>query len=167
MVGGYDGTTLDPRVLGTTDGRHFRVAARLPVPVRYAATAAVGGLIWVFGGETATGATDVIQRVDPAVGAVAVIGRLPAPVRGAAALALGGRIYVAGGVAAQGTSGAVLEFDPASRRVPAAGRLPVPAGYAGATVSGGVGYLVGGEEGTPEWARPKQATWITEPDAPG
>ena len=42
MVGGYDGTILDPQVLATTDGRHFRVAARLPVPVRYAATAAVG-----------------------------------------------------------------------------------------------------------------------------
>ncbi len=50
VVGGYDGTILDPQVLATTDGRHFRVAARLPVPVRYAATAAVSGLIWVFGG---------------------------------------------------------------------------------------------------------------------
>ena len=66
LVGGYDGTRLDPQVLGTADGRHFRVAARLPVPVRYAATAAAGGLIWVFGGQTAAGPTDVIQRVDPA-----------------------------------------------------------------------------------------------------
>ena len=53
VVGGYDGTVLDPQVLATTDGQHFRVAARLPVPVRYAGTAAAGGLIWVFGGQTA------------------------------------------------------------------------------------------------------------------
>ena len=39
VVGGYDGTTVDPQVLATTDGRHFRVVARLPVPVRYAGTA--------------------------------------------------------------------------------------------------------------------------------
>ena len=65
---------LDPQVLVMTDGRHFRVAARLPVPVRYAATAAVAGLIWLFVGETAGGATDAIQRVNPATGAAAVVG---------------------------------------------------------------------------------------------
>jgi len=44
LVGGYDGATTDPRVLATTDGRHFQVAARLPVLVRYAGTAAVADL---------------------------------------------------------------------------------------------------------------------------
>ena len=58
LVGGYDGTTVDPQVLATTDGQHFRVAARLPVPVRYAGTAAVAGLIWVFGGQTGGGRRD-------------------------------------------------------------------------------------------------------------
>ena len=43
VVGGYDGTIVDPQVLATTDGQHFRAAARLPVPVRYAGTAAVAG----------------------------------------------------------------------------------------------------------------------------
>ncbi len=156
VVGGYDGATLDPEVLATRDGRHFRVAARLPVPVRYPAVAAAGGVIWVFGGQTAasgSGATDVIQRVDPVTGAAAVAGHLPRPVAGAAVISLGGRIYVAGGVTAQGTSRAVFGFDPATARVSAAGELPVPAGYAGAAVSGGVGYLVGGEDG----ARPVPA----------
>ena len=92
VIGGYDGTRLDPEVLATRDGRHFRVAARLPVPVRYAATAAAGGLIWVFGGQTtAGGPTDVIQRIDPATGAATVAGHLPRPVQGAAALSLGGQ----------------------------------------------------------------------------
>ena len=141
VIGGYDGSRLDPEVLATRDGLHFRVAARLPVPVRYAAMTAAGGLIWVFGGQTAAGPTDVIQRINPATGAAAVVGHLPRPVQGAAALSLGGQVYVAGGA---GTPD-VLRFDPVTSRVSAAGELPVPVGYAAAAVTGGVGYLVGGE----------------------
>ena len=149
VVGGYDGTTVDPQVLATTDGQHFRVAARLPVPVRYAGTAAMDGLIWVFGGQTmadGSTATDVIQRVDPATGAAAVVGHLPQPVQGAAAISLDGRIYVAGGMMAGQANPTVFQFDPATSRVTAAGQLPVPVGYAGAAVAGGVGYLIGGED---------------------
>ncbi len=142
VIGGYDGTRLDPEVLATRDGLHFRVAARLPVPVRYAATAAAGGLIWVFGGQTAAGPTDVIQRIDPATGVATVAGHLPRPVQGAAALSLGGQIYVAGGAG----TGEVLRFDPVTSRVSAAGQLPVPVGYAAAAVTGGIGYLIGGED---------------------
>ena len=43
VLGGYDGSTLDPQVLATTDGVRFRVAARLPVPVRYAGGVRVRG----------------------------------------------------------------------------------------------------------------------------
>ena len=150
LVGGYDGTTVDPQVLATTDGRHFRVAGRLPVPVRYAGAAAAAGRIWVFGGQTTAGgsaATDVIQRVDPASGAAAVAGHLPQPVAGAAVFSLGGQIYVAGGATATGTSRTVYRFDPATSRVSVAGELPVPAAYAAAAVTGGTGYLLGGEDG--------------------
>ncbi len=146
MVGGYDGTTLNPEVLATADGVHFRVAARLPVPVRYAATAAAGGLIWVFGGQTAVGPTDVIQRVDPATGAAAVVGHLPHPAAGAAAITLGGQIYVADGATAAGTSRTVRRFDLATSQVTAEGQLPVPVVYA--VVAGGAGYLIGGEDGS-------------------
>jgi DNA-binding beta-propeller fold protein YncE len=161
VVGGYDGTTWDPQVLATTDGQHFRVAARLPVPVRYAAMAAADGLIWVFGGQAAAGPTDVIQRIDPATGAAAVTGHLPRPVQGAAALSLGGQVYVAGGAG----TGDVLRFDPATSRVSAAGELPVPVGYAAAAVADGLGYLVGGEDN----GRPVPAVTIFRlvPDAAG
>jgi hypothetical protein len=147
LIGGYDGTTLNPAVLATTDGRRFRVAARLPVPVRYAAAAASPGSIWVFGGQTASGATDVIQRIDLADGAAVVAGHLPRPLQGAAAISLGGRIYVAGGATAGAVSQVIYRFDPATSRVTPAGTLPVPVAYAAGTVSGGVGYLIGGEDG--------------------
>jgi hypothetical protein len=147
LIGGYDGTTLNPAVLATTDGRHFRVAARLPVPVRYAAAAASPGAIWVFGGQTASGATDVIQRIDLADGTAVVAGHLPRPLQGATAISLDGRIYVAGGATAEAVSQVIYRFDPATSRVTPAGMLPVPVAYAAGTVSAGVGYLIGGEDG--------------------
>jgi hypothetical protein len=148
VIGGYDGTRWDPQVLATGDGQRFRVAARLPVPVRYAAVAAAAGQIWVFGGQTPTGATNVIQRISPSTGRASVAGHLLAPVQGAVALVLGGQIYLAGGVVAGATSPIVYRFDPATSTVNAAGRLPVPVAYAAGTVMGSVGYVIGGEEGS-------------------
>lgn len=147
VIGGYDGASLIPQVLATTDGRRFRVVARLPVPVRYPAVAAGAGVIWVFGGQTASGATDVIQRINPATGAAAVVGHLPQPLQGAAGIVLDGQVYVAGGAAAGLTSSMVYRFDPATSSVTAVGHLPVPVAYAAAATSGDVGYLIGGQDG--------------------
>jgi hypothetical protein len=173
LVGGYDGTTDSPSVLATGDGQHFRTAARLPVPVRYAAVAALGTQIWVFGGETANGPTSAVQRIDPGTGQASVAGHLPQPVEGASAVALDGQVYVAGGQVAAGsgaagapapltTSRSVLILDPGTGRLSPAGQLPVPVAYAGAavvagpgvrgpgvrgTAVGGTAYLVGGNDG--------------------
>jgi DNA-binding beta-propeller fold protein YncE len=165
LVGGYDGTTYSPGVLATTDGQHFRTAARLPVAVRYAAVAALGPHIWVFGGETASGPTSMVQRIDLGAGRAAVAGHLPRPVEGASAFVLGRRVYIAGGQvtaapapgaaspsAPLATSRAVLSFDPATGGTATAGQLPVPVAYAGVAVLGGTGaggtaYLLGGNNG--------------------
>jgi outer membrane protein assembly factor BamB len=134
-------------VLATTDGRHFKVAARLPVPVRYAAAAAGPGGIWVFGGQAASGATDVIQRIDPANGTAVVAGHLPRPLQGAATIIMNGQIYVAGGATTGAVSSVIYRFDPATSRLMPAGVLPVPVAYAAGAVAGGVAYLIGGEDG--------------------
>ncbi|MDR0341930.1 MAG: hypothetical protein LBI49_02245, partial [Nocardiopsaceae bacterium] len=160
VLGGFDGARYDGSVLATTDGSRFRTVARLPVPVRYAAVAAVGRQIWVFGGQAAGGITDTIQRITPATGAATIAGRLPHPVTGAAAIALGGKIYLAGGQVAAGahgpvagpaaplaTSAAVRGFDPARGTLTAAGHLPVPVAYAAAAVLGRTGFLIGGADG--------------------
>jgi hypothetical protein len=166
LVGGYDGTTYSRSVLGTSDGQHFRTAARLPVPVRYAAVAALGSQIWVFGGATADGPTSAVQRIDPGTGSASVVGHLPQPAEGASAVTLDGQVYVAGGqvAAAPGaspgasasapltTSRSVLVLDPGTGRLSRAGQLPVPVAYAGAAVTGGPGagstaYLIGGNDG--------------------
>ena len=102
VVGGYDGTRADAPVLATRDGRRFTTIADLPVPVRYPAAAALGGQIFVFGGQAITGRhagapLDTIQAVDPARHTAAVIGHLPQPLAGAAAMTVGHDLFVAGG----------------------------------------------------------------------
>ncbi|MHB8506034.1 MAG: kelch repeat-containing protein [Acidimicrobiales bacterium] len=154
VVGGYDGTTYLPDVLATTDGAHFRTVAHLPVPVRYPAVAALGGKVYVFGGETAapggTAATADIQVVDPATGTAEVVGHLPRARYGAAAFVVDHHLYVAGGQVPNGpTLTAIDAFVPASGKVLAAGLLPQAEAFGAYTATGGgratIGWIIGGE----------------------
>jgi hypothetical protein len=102
LAGGYDGSRPDAAVLATTNGRNFTTVARLPVPVRYPAVAALAGQVFVFGGQAVTGPhagapVDVIQAINPARHSAAVIGHLPEPLTGAVAVTVGGELFVAGG----------------------------------------------------------------------
>jgi hypothetical protein len=144
LVGGYDGARWSASVLATTDGVRFRVAAHLPVPVRYAAVAAVDGRIIVAGGKGRTGDVRTIQEINPATGHATVIGNLPTALAHAAALVLGGHLYVAGGRAGATASSEIWSIDPAAGQVAAAGVLPMGMSDAGAATIGSTGYLVGG-----------------------
>ena len=161
LVGGHGSAGSAATVLATRDGIHFRVKATLPVPVRYPGVAAIGQQIWVFGGLTTAGITDIIQQVNLRTGQARVVGRMPQPRAAAAAFTLAGRIYLAGGQApaapwptgtagravALSTSGTVLSYDPDNGAFSVAGRLPVPVAHAAAAVVGGTAYLVGGVNG--------------------
>jgi N-acetylneuraminic acid mutarotase len=104
----------------------------------------------VIGGESGGIATDVVQQIDPATGAVTIVGHLPAPRTQSSALVLGGQLFVFGG-ASSGTTGAhifadVLRWEPVAGGFTTAGSLPYPiADAAATTVDGHTGYLVGGE----------------------
>ncbi len=155
IVGGYDGTTYQPSVLATTDGTRYRTVATLPVPVRYPAVVAAGGIIYAFGGQTAsagtaTTATDAIQAIDPATHRATVVGHLPQSCYGSAAFVIDGTIYVAGGQVPGGPTLTTIDaFVPATHAVLNAGLLPQATAFAGyATVGTGahaVGWMVGGE----------------------
>jgi hypothetical protein len=159
LAGGHGINSYDRSVLATTDGRHFRVVARLRLAVRYPAAVLAGADLWIFGGLTPGGPVSAVQRVDLRTGRTRLAGRLPRPLAAAAAFSLGGAIYVAGGLTSGSsgraggsppliTSSAVLRFDPAGPSFAAAGRLPVPDAHSAVAVAGGVAYLVGGLDGS-------------------
>jgi hypothetical protein len=102
----------------------------------------------VLGGATRSGSTTAIQRIDPASGAIRIVGRLPRPLSEASAFVLGGHVLVAGGMLGRAPSRAVLEFSPGSGRVTTAGQLPVAVADAGVATIGDTVYLVGGETGS-------------------
>jgi hypothetical protein len=158
LLGGCSAGSFAAEVLATGDGRHFRTVARLPVPVCDASAAAIGSQVWLFGGRTQAGLTDVVQHLNLSTGAAQVAGHLPYRLAGAAAFGLNGAIYLAGGRTADApagaglapagpTSGAVLRYQPGDGHLTVAGQLPVPVADAAAAVVDGTAYLVGGTDG--------------------
>jgi hypothetical protein len=146
VVGGYDGSALAAEVLATTDGRHYRPAAALPVPVRYPALAVLGSRIYVFGGLAANGhPTRAVQLVEPNARTARVVGRLPVPLAGAAAGVLGNTIYLAGGRTPRRATEAIYAFQPRRASFLRAGSLRVAVANAGTAVSDGRLWIVGGE----------------------
>lgn len=159
LAGGHGNSGYARAVLATTDGRHFRSVAMLPVPVRYPAVAVVGGDLWVFGGLTPRGPVADVQRVNLRTGQAQRAGRLPRPLEAGSAFTLAGTIYVAGGttIGSPGTRGGarplvtssvVRRFAPRNRAFQIVGRLPAPVSHAAVAVTGGVAYLVGGLDGS-------------------
>ena len=149
VVGGYDGAQALGDVLVTKDGSSFNRVAELPVPVRYAAVAELGGVLYAFGGERTDGADSrAIQAVDLGSGRARLIGNLPATLAHAAALELAGTIFVLGGREGGAAGREILALDPVARKVSAAGRLPAPLTNSAAAVYSDSGYIVGGLDAT-------------------
>ncbi|MGA8744971.1 MAG: hypothetical protein WB507_03805 [Solirubrobacterales bacterium] len=145
VLGGYDGSKPLDSVLQSTDGKSFTQIATLPDPARYMAVAALGGRIFAFGGETASGgASDAIQEVDPAARSARVIGQLPQALSHAGAVVLGGDIYLLGGEAGGSASSKIWRFEPGGRALKPAGRLPLAVAGGASTTIGSTGYLIGG-----------------------
>ncbi|MBA3866161.1 MAG: hypothetical protein H0X42_07430 [Solirubrobacterales bacterium] len=162
VLGGYDGTKPIDSVLATSDGSRFSEVAQLPAPGRYLAVAALGGRIYAFGGETASGsASDAIQEVNPKAGTARIVGHLPAPVSHASAVSLGGDVFVLGGEAGGSPTDRIWRFEPGEKKVVAAGRLPQPISGGAATTVGSSGYLIGGT-GPGETALPTVVTLKVE-----
>lgn len=143
-IGGYNGHRTLADILVSTDGVHFTVLAKLPVPVRYPAAVVHGGQIWVYGGDVGLKPVDVIQRIDLTAGTATVVGHLPEPISHQAGLVFGSSVWLAGGVTPSGTSGRLWRSDDGLAFV-SGGALPAPRSDAGVAMLNGVGYLVGGE----------------------
>jgi outer membrane protein assembly factor BamB len=80
--------------------------AALPRPIAHAPLVALGGSLYLLGGD----GSDAVWRIDPS-GGVALAGHLPGPLANAAAVTLGGSMYLFGGDG----SDAVLRVTPKTR----------------------------------------------------
>jgi hypothetical protein len=149
VLGGFDGAQGSTTILRTRDGRTFAVVGTLPVSVRYPAVAALGGSIWLFGGEHEGKQVTDIQRINLTTGHGDVAGQLPNPLAHAGAFTLGGEVFVAGGRVGTTATDRILRFDPVRVRFTVAGQLPVGRSDFGVAVVGGTAYLVGGESPKP------------------
>jgi N-acetylneuraminic acid mutarotase len=145
VIGGFDGINWLNTVLAFTPGDSPRILARLPVALRYAAAAAVGGYVLVAGGSTPTGLSDAIYRINPSTGAVSVLGHLPAGVTHAGAGVIGSTMYLVGGRGEIVTdrSADVWAIDPANGTIRRAAKLPQPLSDA-AVISLGDHMIVAG-----------------------
>ena len=148
VAGGAAGGVSDRSVLATTVGRRYRVVATLPVGVRYAATAALDGRVYLFGGSDGVHDLATIQVIDPVADTARIAGRLPRSLSHATAFVLDGRLFIAGGRHAGRAVDTILGFDPATGAVAPAGHLPRALSDAAAVVVGGNAWLVGGEAAT-------------------
>jgi N-acetylneuraminic acid mutarotase len=149
LSGGFDGVEPQRDVWATSDGRTFRVIARLPQAVRYPAVVPDGQNVYVFGGLISGGEyngrfSNFVQRVSVHDQAARIVGRLPTPLAHAMGALLGSRILVLGGSTPAGPSAAILRFDPARGRVSRVGHLPHPLTDGAVATIADSAYLLGG-----------------------
>lgn len=145
IAGGYDGSRDVATVLATKDGVTFTAVGSLVQLVRYPAMGSADNALWVIGGETSTGDTNDIQKIDPATGAVTVAAHYPTTIAHEGVAVLGGHVYVIGGRVGGAVSDHVVELDPRTGTTHLVGHLPVPLSDMGVTVIGNTAYVVGGE----------------------
>ncbi|HEV2982559.1 MAG TPA: hypothetical protein VGX51_14115, partial [Solirubrobacteraceae bacterium] len=148
VVGGYTEVVPLRTIVAYSPTGGTRVAGMLPVPLRYAAAAAVGGRLLIAGGTSGESAQRSILEFDPQSGAVRQIGTLPQPLTHAAGAALDGRFLVFGGRGSERTSQTteILAIDPATGAASPAGNLPRPLSDLGAATVGNQVMLVGGRD---------------------
>ena len=136
-------TSLVPDDIGLLDERR----RPLPCELLDAGGAALGGKLYVVGGEDSNGHLSTLRVHDPVTTAWTAGPPLPGPaVENPAVMALGGKLYVFGGSTAV-VLGAVTNaavFDPATNSWTTLPEMPTARGGATAQAIGGQIYVAGG-----------------------
>ncbi len=114
----------------------------LPHPLSRAVALGLDGVVFVYGGLTATGTTATILRLDPASGITGAPGRLAVGVHDAAGVVLDGSALIIGG--GQVSQDSTVQRVTTSGRAAVVGHLPVPRADLAAVVVGGSVIVVGG-----------------------
>lgn len=146
VIGGYDGVNVPREVLRVGAGGGLQRAGRLATGVRYAATAAVGDAVYVFGGEVDHRELAQVQRFDTRTGRTRVVATLPRALGHAVATTVGGHVLLIGGRIDPNTQTAAMWwFDPATKAFRRAGSLPVATSDSAVVNVGSQIWVLGGE----------------------
>lgn len=164
VVGGFTETVPLRTIVAYTPRVGTHIAAMLPLPLRYAAVAAVGGRLLIAGGTSGSSAQRAILSFDPASGVVSHLGELPRATTHAAGATLHELFYVIGGRGESLTTqtAAILAVNPATGKVRAAGRLPKAESDIGAASLPGSIVLVGGRDSAGQ-AQDRAMTLVASP----
>lgn len=120
----------------------------LPIPVRSAAVATDGSRVYVAGGTSAAGRTDVLQILDLATESWSLGGSLPQPVDWGTATWDGNQLHFMGGASVSGFSSQHLVYDAGRADWLPSTPLPTPiAGTASVAHSSSI-YVFAGNSGT-------------------
>jgi DNA-binding CsgD family transcriptional regulator/N-acetylneuraminic acid mutarotase len=119
-----------------------------PTSVTGIDAAVIGGLIYVPGGQLASGnPTSKLEIYDPHQNKWDQRASLPRPLSAYALATFEGRLYIFGGWDGENYSSDVYEYDPDQDLWKERTSMPTPRGYAGAAVAGGTIYVIGGYDG--------------------
>lgn len=136
--------------------------AQLPTPRARLALSAVGRRIYVIGGDTEAGISDVVEEFDSEENIWRRRANKPTAASNIGGVAIGGQVYVPGGYGRGGKALDVLEiYDSSSDRWKQGHPLPEPLFAYATTCFAGQIYLFGGSNGR----RYVGETYIYDPDA--
>jgi len=139
----------------------WETLAPLPQPVRAATATAVGGAVYVIGGDPEHGDGREVYAYDVARGIWEDRAPLPAPLINHSAVALAGKIYVLGGFGGGVEHDDVFVYDPAANRWSKGAPLPEPDHAFDAVVFHGEIWVIGGRRGD----QVLRSVWIYDPSA--
>jgi hypothetical protein len=146
LLGGLDSSEVSSAGIEVAGLHGVLHTASLPLAQHDAQAAELGGVVYVFGGGSAS-ELDHIVSFDPTSGAVHTVGSLPHAQSDVAVTEAGGTAYIVGGYDGTNWLNTILAWRPGSP-VRVAGQLPVGLRYAAATAVGGRIVIIGGSTPT-------------------
>lgn len=128
VTGVPDFTTDSGSVSGSVSPRQdvarWSQRAGIPTARSRAAGSHIDGRLFVVGGETSDGDSDVMEMYNPDLDVWQSLPPRPVAVRSAASATLGGRLYVAGGCAGEAAINNVDRYDPQNKTWETVASLP-------------------------------------------
>ena len=145
----------------------WTTGAAMPTAVQGPATGVIGGLVYVVGGQIASGAEiNTNQIYNPATNTWTTGAPMPTARYGSAGAVVNNILYVFGGALNGSRLNVVEAFNPATNTWSTKSPMPTPRDSIPAVVEGGIIYVIGGFENnrltTVESYNPATNTWTTE-----